>query len=111
MILGVQDPRALYAKFLTCQPMSLLWPIPRVVKVKKSYLGIIRNLISYLKSGEGEGLSTPQVNLISFRHLEPSHYQKVLDGYEVGYLNWSSKDLVAIEMYLTLINQCRCLVK
>ena len=51
------------------------------------------------------------MNLIAFGYLEPYHYQKVLDGYEVVYLDWSYKDLYAIDMYINLIDKLRGLVK
>ena len=43
------------------------------------------------------------VSLIAVHHLDPSCYQKVMDGYEVGYLDFSSKELDIIETELTLI--------
>ena len=77
---------------------------------QKSYLEIIRNLIYRWNSG-GKELFTPLLNLIAFRHLEPHHYQKVLDRYEVVYLDCSSNKLYAIEMYITLIDNLRGIVK
>ena len=49
--------------------------------------------------------------MISVQHLETYRYQKVLDVYEVGYIDWSSKDLDAIETYLVLIDQLRGIIK
>ena len=77
---------------------------------QKSYLEIIRNLIYRWNSG-GKELFTPLLNLIAFRHLEPHHYQKVLDRYEVVYLDCSSNKLYAIEMYITLIDNLRGIIK
>ena len=57
---------------------------------------MIRNLIYRLKLG-GKELFTPLVNLIVFRHLEPYYFQKLLDRYEVVYLDCSSNDLYAIK--------------
>ena len=51
------------------------------------------------------------MNLIAFGYLEPHHYQKMLDGYEVIYLDCSSKDLYAIDIYITLIDKLMGLVK
>ena len=43
--------------------------------------------------------------------MDPFHYQNIIDGYEVISIDCSFKDLDAIEMDLTLINQRRGLVK
>ena len=43
------------------------------------------------------------VNIILVQHLDPSIYQKVLDGYKVELLDWSSNKLEAIDMDLDLI--------
>ena len=53
----------------------------------------------------------PLVNFIVFQHLEPYHYQKVLGVYVVLSLDCFSKDLDAIKIYITLIDQRRVLVK
>ena len=47
----------------------------------------------------------------SVQHLDPYRYRKVIYGYRVGYIDWSSKDLDAIETELTLIYQRMGLVK
>ena len=52
-------------------------------------------------------LSGPLVNLIAFQNLNPYHYKKVLNGYNMGSIDLSSKFLGAIETYLTLIDQLR----
>ena len=51
------------------------------------------------------------MNLISVQQLDPYRYQKVLEGYEVGSLDRSSKDIYAIKTEPTLINQHTGLVK
>ena len=51
------------------------------------------------------------VKFIAFQHLKPYHYQKVLDGYEVIYLDCYSNELDAINMYIMLIDQRRGIVK
>ena len=53
----------------------------------------------------------PLVHIIVIRHLEPYHYQNVLDPYEVISLEVFFKDLYDIEIYITLIDQCRGIVK
>ena len=73
------------------------------------YLVKIRNLILRCKLG-GQKLPPPLINLIAVQHLDPSRYQEVMDGYKVGSIDWSSKNLEAIEMDLNLIDHCRRLV-
>ena len=50
------------------------------------------------------------VNLITVQHLDPYWYQKVLDRYKIGLLEWSSKDIDDTKMNLTIIDLCRGLV-
>ena len=47
----------------------------------------------------------------AIQHLDTSLYQKFLYGYNRVSIDWSSKELNAIETYLTLIDQCRGIVK
>ena len=75
-----------------------------------SYLGFIWDLILQCKSG-GQDYLIPLLNHIVVQNLDPSRYQKILDGYEVGSLDWYTKDLISIEKDLTLIYQHRGLVK
>ena len=56
-------------------------------------------------------MSTPLVNIISVQHLDPRSYPKVLDGYEMGSLDFSSNDLDVIYTDLALIDQRRRLTK
>ena len=62
-----------------------------------SYLGITQNLILRFNSG-GKDFSTTLINMITVQHLDTSLYQKVMDGYKVGSINFFSKDLEAIDM-------------
>ena len=59
----------------------------------------------------GQDFPTPLVNQISVQHLDPTRYQKVLEGYDVGYLDWYSKYLDAIDTELNLIDHHRGFVK
>ena len=45
------------------------------------------------------------VNIIAVQHLDSGIYQKVLYGYTEGYLEWYYKNLDAINMDMTLIDQ------
>ena len=49
----------------------------------------------------------PLVKLIPVQRIDPSRYQKVLDRYEVGSLEWSLKNPDSIKTEVTLINKCR----
>ena len=63
----------------------------------ESYLGTIRNLILQCKSGGGD-FYNPLMNLIYVKHLDPSHYQKVMDRCDVGSIDWPSKYLDTIDI-------------
>ena len=75
-----------------------------------SYLGAICNLILRCKSARKDS-STPLINLIVINNLKPSRYRKLLDRYDVGYLDCSTKELYTIETELMLIEQHMGLVK
>ena len=53
----------------------------------------------------------PPINIIDVQHLEPSRYKKVMDGYKVDSIDWSSKYLGPIYMERMLIDQRRGFVK
>ena len=75
-----------------------------------SYLGSIDNLIYFCNSG-GQEFSTPLVKLISTQRIDPYWHQKVLERYEVVFLEWSLNNLDSINTEVMLINHCRGLVK
>ena len=68
---------------------------------KPSCLGKYRN--SSHAASQGVRNFSALVNLIVVQHLDPRRYQKVLDGYEMGYLYWSSKYLETLDTELAMI--------
>ena len=70
----------------TCNPKALLANLHLFFGLSQGptqeipiYLGRISNLISHYYLG-GHKFSTPLLNIIAVKHIEPYRYQKVLDG-------------------------------
>ena len=53
----------------------------------------------------------PLKNIIVVQHIDPDRYQKLLDGYNVGFLDCFFKELDAIDTGLYLIDQSRGRIK
>ena len=108
---GVRYPRALHTKFPPFQPIPPIWPLPRVHPRELNIPGENKEPYFTLKVGENKTYQLTFVSLIAVHHLDPSCYQKVLDGCKVGYLDWYPKELEKIETELILIYHHRGLVK
>ena len=106
MVLGLQNPRYLHPQLPTGKYLSSIQHLPRL-RPRKTQLPLGNmNYNSHFKSG-GQEFSTLLVNQIAVNNLEPGSYQKHPNGYEVGSIDWSAKDMYNINIDLALIGQLR----
>lgn len=57
-----------------------------------SYIGNVCGAVAACKA-RGQDFSGPLLSFITLNSLDTSRYQKVLDSFKVGALDWSSKSL------------------
>ena len=107
---SVKYPRASHTNGPARQPPTPLWPLPRVILGNYKLPGLHPELDILIQVQHTVFIDTPSQ---PYRSKEPGSV-KILEGAEnlQGGVSryWSTKDLNAIDIYMTLINQHRGLV-
>lgn len=106
LVCELQEPRTPRALFVNIKKLFALRQLS--TQSNASYIGNLRGAVAACKAG-GQDFSGPLLTFVALNGLDMSRYQKVLDSFEVGALDWSSKSLAQIEEELTLIKHCTSL--
>ena len=107
---GLQEPIASHTKGPICQIPHPLWSVIRFHPRNPQLHGKHYNN-HFVMQVKGVRILMPLKNIIVVQHIDPDRYQKLLDGYNVGFLDCFFKELDAIDTGLYLIDQSRGRIK